>query len=57
MRALLGLRQLVARTADDDLFLVRDVVVQHLLERHDARDAVDERQHDDAEATCSWVCL
>ena len=24
--------------------------MQHLLERHDARDAVDERQHDDAEA-------
>ena len=40
VRALLGLRQLVARTADDDLFLVRDVVVQHLLQRKHARRAV-----------------
>ena len=50
MRALLGLRQLVARTADDDLFLVRDVVVQHLLQRQHARRAVHQRQHDHAEA-------
>ena len=50
MRALLGFLQLVARAAHDDVLLVEDVVMQHLLERHDARDAVDERQHDDAEA-------
>ena len=50
MRALLGLRQLVARPAHDDVLLVRDVVVQHLLEREHARHAVHERQHDGAEA-------
>ena len=50
VRAFLGLRQLVARPAHDDVFLVRDVVVQHLLEREHARHAVHERQHDGAEA-------
>ena len=48
--AFLRLRQLVARPALDDVFLVLDVVVQHFLERHDARHAVDEREHDHAEA-------
>ena len=50
MRALLGFGQLVARAAHNDVFLVGDVVVQHLLERQHARHAVHKRQHDHAEA-------
>ena len=34
----------------DDVFLVGDVVVQRLLQGEHAGHAVDERQHDDAEA-------
>ena len=47
---LLGLAQLVLGTPRDDVLLVLDVVVQHLLEVERARHAVDERQHDHAEA-------
>ena len=50
VRALLGFGQLVARAAHNDVFLVGDVVVQHLLERQHARHAVHKRQHDHAEA-------
>ena len=42
--ALLGLAQLVARAPDDDVLLVLDVVVEHLLEVQRARHAVDERR-------------
>ena len=46
VRAFLGLRQLVARPAHDDVFLVRDVVVQHLLDERGLGQL--ERQHDGA---------
>ena len=50
MGALLGFGELVARTTHDDVFLMGDVVVQRLLQGEHAGHAVDERQHDDAEA-------
>ena len=48
--ARLSLLEIVARAPRDDIFLIRNVVVQHFLEVEDLRLAVDERQHDDAEA-------
>ena len=45
MGALFGLAQIEARTADDDVFLVLDVVEQHLLERKRVGHAVDQREH------------
>ena len=48
--ARLCLLEVVARAPRDDIFLMRDVVVQDFLEVQDFRLAVDERQHDDAEA-------
>ena len=57
MGALLRLAQIEARTADDDVFLVLDVVEQHLLERKRVGHAVDQREHVHAQPTCSWVCL
>ena len=50
MSARLGFRQFVLRAPRDDILLVLDVVVQHLFQREHARTAVDEREHDDAEA-------
>ena len=50
MGAFLGFGELVARTTHDDVFLVGDVVVQRLLQGEHAGHAVDEREHDDAEA-------
>ena len=50
MGALLCLAQLVAGAAHHDVLLVDDVVVEDLLQREDARHAVDQRQVDDAEA-------
>ena len=47
--ALLGLAQVEARAARDDVDLVVDVVAHHLGEVQRARHAVDQRQHDDAE--------
>ncbi len=47
--AFLGLAQVVPRSARDDVDLVIDVVADHLGEVEGARDAVDQRQHDDAE--------
>ena len=48
--AFLGLGQLVAGAARDDVDLVLDVVVKDFLERKHARRIVDQRQHIDAEA-------
>ena len=48
--ARLCLLEVVARAPRDDIFLMHDVVVQDFLEVQDFRLAVDERQHDDAEA-------
>ena len=48
--ALLGLLQLVARAPGDDVDLVVDVVADHLGEVQRPGDAVDEREHDHAEA-------
>ena len=48
--AFLGLAQLVARAALDDVDLVVDVVVEHVLETQDMRHAVDEGEVVDAEA-------
>ena len=47
---LLGLAQAVAGPPDDDLDLVADPVPDELVEPQRARDAVDDRQHVDAEA-------
>ena len=55
--ALLGLAQLEAGAAGDDVDLVVDVVADHLGEVQRARHAVDEREHDHAEESCSCVCL
>ena len=49
VRARLGLAQVVARPAHDDVLLVLDVVVQHLLQVEHARHAAHQRQHVDAE--------
>ena len=45
-----ALRSSYLRAPGDDVLLVLDVVVQHLLDVERARHAVDERQHDHAEA-------
>ena len=50
MGAFLRFFELVLRAAGDDVFLVLDVVMKHLLEVQHLRLAVDEREHDDAEA-------
>ena len=47
--ALLGAGQVVARAAGDDLAPELDEGLEHLLEVHHLRPAVDEGQHDDAE--------
>ena len=44
-----GFIELELATAGDDVFLMVKIVVQNLFERQDARMAVDEGQHDDAE--------
>ena len=55
MLALERLVELELRAADDDLVPVRDVVLEHFLERHDLRHELPrrrvghEREHDDAE--------
>ena len=50
MGTLLGLAQLVARATLNDVDLMVDVVVQHVLEAQDVRHAVDQREVVDAEA-------
>ena len=49
MRARLGLREVIARAAHNDVLLMIQIVMEHLLEREDLRLAVDQRKHDDAE--------
>ena len=50
MGARLGLCELVLRAPRDDILLVADVVTEDLFEVHDDGLAVDEGEHDDAEA-------
>ena len=50
MGALLGFRQFVARAPHNDVFLMGDVVMQRFLQVENARHAVDESEHDDAES-------
>src|SRR5262249_32211211 len=47
--ALFGPREVVAGAPGDNLAAEADERLQHLLEVHDLRAAVDQRQHDDAE--------
>ena len=54
--ALLGLAQVEPRAPRDDVDLVIDVVAHHLGQVQRARDAVDERQHDHAEACPAAAC-
>ena len=44
-----GLVEFKLAAAGNDIFLMVEIVVQDLFERQDARMAVDEGQHDDAE--------
>ena len=57
MFAFLGLCELVARTALDDVFLMKDVVVEHLLEREYARHTINQGQHYDTEADLKLCVL
>ena len=50
MSALLGLAQVVARAADDNVLLVLDIVEQHLFERKRVGNAVHKSKHVDAPA-------
>ena len=50
MGTLLGLGQLVASTANDNVALMIDVVAEHLTKRKNLRNTVHQRQVDDAEA-------
>ncbi len=56
VRPLLGLRQVELRPPDDDLLAVRDEVLDHLLQRHDLRHAVDERQQDRRRTSSASAC-
>ena len=50
MGACFSLLEVVARTPRDDIFLMLDIVMKDFLEIQDLRLAVDECEHDDAEA-------
>ena len=67
VRALFGLAQIVARAPRDDVFAVRDEVLEHLLEREHLRLERDravgarladrhQRQHVEAEASSAAAC-
>ena len=45
MGARLGLRQIVTRTTLDNFFLMKNVIMQHFLQRKRARNAIHQGEH------------